>query len=241
MKEYKKSIYKSYHSYHTKDLYGPTSLDKIKSQFPVYEYYFGKYLPADMNAKIIDLGCGSGELVYWLNTKHYGNVIGIDISKELINIGNALGISNLICGNIFDYLGENKGNYSLIIMRDVLEHFDREEVFTLIGLLYHNLEENGKVIIQVPNGQSPFVGKILFGDFTHNNAFTESSINQLVKAAGFTEVKVFEATPVPKNLKGMIRLILWNFLRFFIKTAQLIASGDSSGYFTQNIIAFIKK
>lgn len=241
MKDYKQRIYSRYYTNHTKDLYGEKTLNQIKSQFPVYEYYFGKHMPTKLAANIIDLGCGSGDFVYWLRTKGYENVKGIDISAELINIGTSLGINNIMCNDIFNYLAEKKVKYDLMIMRDVLEHFDREEIYNLIKLLYDNLVENGIVIIQVPNGQSPFLGKILFGDFTHQNAYTDSSINQIFKSVGFNNIEVFEATPVPKNFKGKIRLAAWKLLRNYFRTTQMIATGDNTGYFTQNIIAVIRK
>ena len=173
--------------------------------------------------------------------KGYKNTSGIDISKELIDIGHLIGIENIQCHDIFDYLTDNKTSFDTIIMRDILEHFDKDEAYKLITLLYNNLRDNGIVILQVPNGQSPFVGKILFGDFTHHSAFTESNIYQLFSSTGFSVINVFEVTPVPKNFKGAIRFVLWKLLRTYLKFIQIIATGDGDGYFSPNIIALIKK
>lgn len=240
MKDYKQKIYSSYYTSHTKHLYGEKSLEKINRQFPVYEYYFSKHLPTDKNVSIIDLGCGSGEFVYWLSTG-YKNVEGIDLSKELIEIGSSLGIPNIHCKDIFDFLAANEKRIDVIIMRDVLEHFDKDRTYKLVSMIYNNLSENGSVILQVPNGQSPFVGKILYGDYTHHQAFTESSIHQLFKSAGFRQINIFEVTPVPKNVIGIMRLGMWKILRTLLKITQQIATGDSSGYFSQNLIAVITK
>ena len=65
--DYRKKIYDEYHSVHTKNLYGEISTDQIKQKFPVLEYYFGGHLPANKEASIVDLGCGYGDLVFWLN------------------------------------------------------------------------------------------------------------------------------------------------------------------------------
>ncbi|MCZ7612755.1 MAG: hypothetical protein M5T52_04215 [Ignavibacteriaceae bacterium] len=105
----------------------------------------------------------------------------------------------------------------------------------------NSLKENGALILQVPNGQSPFVGKILYGDFTHQNAFTESSLRQLIKSVEFNDIKVYESTPVPKNIISVIRLFIWKCVRIYLKFLQLIATGSGSGYFSPNIIAVIKK
>lgn len=241
MKNYKENLYTKYYSNHTKVLYGAHNLSKLKEQFPVLQYYYGKYLPENFNTNILDLGCGSGDFIYWLIEKGFKNVKGIDISEENIQLGLNLGINNLECISIFDFLKKNLITYDLIILRDVLEHFEREETYQLINKLYGTLNNEGRIIIQTPNGQSPLVGKILYGDFTHNTAFTESSINQLFRSNGFTSIDVSEMTPVPKNLKGVIRFVFWKLAKGFFKLFQLIATGDSTGHFTPNIIAVIKK
>lgn len=241
MKNYKEKIYSNYYSHHKKNLYGETTVQKIIAQFPVYEYYFSKLLPVDKNISVIDLGCGSGDFVYWLNSKGFKDTIGIDISNELIDIGKSLGISNILCNDIFNYLENQKSKFDVMILRDVLEHFDKDETYKLVALLYNNLKNNGIVILQVPNGQSPFVGRIFYGDFTHHNAFTESSISQLFQSVGFSNIHVYEVVPVPKNIKGAIRFVLWKLLRTYLIILQIIAAGNGGGYFSPNIIAVIKK
>lgn len=241
MKAYKQRIYSNYHSTHTKHLYGEVSIEKIKNHFPVYEYYYGKHVNNNKNVSVLELGCGYGDFVYWLLNKGYNNVKGIDYSEEQIKIGTSLGIPGLICDDIFNFFEEDNSTFDLIILRDVLEHFDSDETYKLVSQLNNKLDKKGTIILQVPNGQSPFVGKILFGDFTHHNAFTESSINQLFKSSGFNAIKVFETTPVPKNFKGLLRLFLWQIEKLYLKLLQLIATGDGSGLFSQNIIAVIKK
>jgi len=59
-------FYAKYVSTHTLPLYGEVGLIEIKKQFPAWQKYFGRFLPQDKNAKIIDLGCGNGGFVYWL-------------------------------------------------------------------------------------------------------------------------------------------------------------------------------
>jgi 2-polyprenyl-3-methyl-5-hydroxy-6-metoxy-1,4-benzoquinol methylase len=242
MKEdFRKKIYARYHSVHTKGLYGEINSDQLKAKFPVLQYYFGDQLPENKDALIIDMGCGYGDLVYWLNQKGYKNTSGIDISAEMITKGNEIGIKNTYCDDIYNVLGSNSNKYDLIFMRDILEHFSKEEILNLTGLIYSSLRMNGKLIIQVPNGQSPFMGKIFYGDITHHTAFTSSSIRQVFTNAGFSKVAIREQGPVPKNFKGRIRKVLWDLEKKVFAVLQAIPSGDSSGYFTQNVIAIIQK
>jgi 2-polyprenyl-3-methyl-5-hydroxy-6-metoxy-1,4-benzoquinol methylase len=238
---YKNKIYSKYFSLHIKELYGEIKENKIRQFFPVLKYYFEEYLPEDRNVKIADLGCGAGEFVYWLNNIGYSDVTGVDISNELILKGHSIGINNIINEDIFEFLIRSENNFEVFVLRDVLEHFEKEDILKLIGLLYLSLKKNGRVILQVPNGQSPFLGKIFFGDFTHETPFTKSSLSQIFLAAGFRYIKIKEAGPVPKGIISSIRYVLWQIIKFGYRFRQGIATGDTNGLFTQNLIAIVIK
>jgi hypothetical protein len=56
-------------------------------------------LPADKNARILDAGCGSDSLVWWMPKRGYERSGGIDVSAEQVQIANALGVRNVVEGN----------------------------------------------------------------------------------------------------------------------------------------------
>ena len=132
MNAYKKIIYDNYISNHNKSLYGETNISKIKAYFPVLNHYYGRHIPADKNARILDLGCGDGNSVYWLQQLGYKNTCGIDFSAEQIAKGKSMGIENLQNGDLLKYLSDNKTEFDVIMAKDVLEHFTKDEVFDLI-------------------------------------------------------------------------------------------------------------
>lgn len=238
---YKRHLYQNYYASHTSKLYGDVSIDSIKKQFTSWRYYFGEYLKNSKSKKILDAGCGNGGFVHWLLEMGYEGTKGIDISNEMIKVGQNIGIKNIYCLDISEHLGENKKTYDLIFCRDVLEHFSKTEVMTLFELLSASLTDSGKLIIQVPNGYSPNCGKIFYSDFTHETLFTEHSLRQITLMAGFKALKVKEVTPVPHGLFSIGRFMLWKLLRVKYKINQLIETGDGSGFFSQNIIAEISK
>lgn len=239
--DYKNLIYENYHSIHTKKLYGDISLETIRSQFKFWKYYFIKYLPLDKNVKILDAGCGNGGFVYWLTQMGYTNSIGIDISKELIDLGISLNIKNIEQVDLFEHLKKNEDTYDIIFCRDVLEHFTKNEIIEIFSLFNSSLKSTGKVIIQVPNGYSPSFGRIFYGDFTHETLFSETLLNQIIKATGYKLIKIKEVNPVPHSFVSSIRFVLWKLLRMKFQFYQMIENGYAKGFFTQNIIAEIKK
>lgn len=235
---YRDKFYSKYVSAHTSHLYGEVSLEDIKKQFPVWQKYFGRFLPGNKTAKIVDVGCGNGGFVWWLQQVGYQNAEGIDISAEQIEAGQKLGIKNIHQADIKNSLITK---YDAIFMRDVIEHFSKEEILDILETVFKSLKDNGIVIIQTPNAESPFSGRFRYYDFTHEISFTESSIRQILLVFGFKNIEIYSQRPVIHGLKSFIRYILWkcveNCLRFYL----LIETGSGKGIFTQNLIVVAKK
>lgn len=105
---YRDKFYSKYVSTQTSQLYGEVSLEDIKKQFPTWKKYFGRFLPKDKNAKIIDVGCGNGSFVWWLRQIGYQNVEGIDISKEQVESASKLNIKNIFQADLREFLNNKK-------------------------------------------------------------------------------------------------------------------------------------
>jgi len=238
---FKDIIYNNYYSYHTKELYGVVTINSIKEQFSAWEYYFSEFLPKDKSSKILDAGCGNGGFIYWINELGYSNANGIDISKEMIDLGKSLKINNISQTDIYEHLQNNKYNFDVIFCRDVLEHLAKPEVFEMFKLFNDSLKVGGKIIVQVPNGFSPNYSKIFYSDFTHETLFSEAVLNQIIQSTGFKSLYVKEVTPVPNGIKSSVRFLLWISIKQWFKLIQLIETGSSKGFYSQNIIACITK
>jgi 2-polyprenyl-3-methyl-5-hydroxy-6-metoxy-1,4-benzoquinol methylase len=237
--DYKKAIYNSYVSFHNKHLYGDPSLERFDSRRVINDYYLNPFLPKNKQAAILDVGCGDGNLVYWLQQKGYDQVQGVDVSVEQIERGLGLGIKNLIVDDLMGFLIDRENEYDLIIARDVFEHFTRQEFFEALLIIKKSLSNDGKLLIQVPNGEGLHYTSIFFGDVTHEMSYTLSSLRQLIMAAGFNRVRVFPINPYPKGIKGLIRSILWKYKVLVTRFWQMVERGSSSGLFTANLLAII--
>lgn len=239
--DYKKNIYSNYHRVHTKHLYGNVTINSIRKQFAPWKYYFSEFLPKNKSADILDAGCGNGGFVFWLGELGYSKSSGVDISKEMIDLGQSLNIKNIFETDLFEHLKINKNSYDIIFCRDVLEHLTKSEVFEMFKLFFDSLKPVGKLIVQVPNGYSPNYSKIFYGDFTHETLFSEAILGQIALSTGYKSLSLKEITPVPKGIKSSVRFVLWILLRQWYKFIHLIETGNSKGFYSQNIIAFIAK
>lgn len=235
--DYRDKFYSKYVSTQTSQLYGEVNLEDIKNQFLVWQKYFGRFLPEDKNAKILDFGCGNGGFVYWLQQVGYQNAEGIDMSEEQIEFAQKLGIKNIYCAK--DINATDK--YNVIFMKDVLEHFTKDEILVLLEKVYKALKIGGLLVIQVPNAENILSGRLRYGDFTHEISFTSESMSQVLLVSGFGDIKIYGTQPIIHGIKSLTRFILWRIIELGLRIYLLIETGGSKGIFTQNIIAAAKK
>ncbi len=76
--KFHRRLYNQYVSTHTSQLYGEATIDGIERQFPVWKWHYGRFLPQDKSANILDTGCGSGGFLYFLRSLGCVNSTGID-------------------------------------------------------------------------------------------------------------------------------------------------------------------
>jgi 2-polyprenyl-3-methyl-5-hydroxy-6-metoxy-1,4-benzoquinol methylase len=103
--------------------------------------------------KVLDIGCGEGDLTAMIAFAGAKKVDGIDYSKKAINLANEkLNISNV---EFFHKDADTvKGRYDAIVMAGVLEHMDKP--FSLIDkLIKENLTKGGKIITASPSFLNP--------------------------------------------------------------------------------------
>ncbi|MEK6252562.1 MAG: class I SAM-dependent methyltransferase [Actinomycetota bacterium] len=193
-------------------------------------------LPRDRNIRILDIGCGQGYLLDVLREAGYPQVSGVDVSAEQVEIARLRGL-DVTQGDVFDFLREHLGGFDAITAVDLIEHFDKADVLRLLDDVARALKPGGILVGQVPNGESPFGGRYIYGDFTHGTAFTQRSIAQVLHATGFTEVRSFPVEPAVHGLSSALRMVVWKVLATAYKTALVVETGVLSGHIvTQNLV-----
>jgi len=192
-------------------------------------------------AQILDLGCGDGAIVWWLQQQGYTQAQGIDISEELVGVTERLGVANVHKAEIQDFLTGKDEMYSLIVARNILEHFEKQEVVDILLLCHRSLQSEGVLLVQVPNAESPFGSRLRYADFTHELAFTASSLSQVMKVAGFGRVDCYPVEPVVRGAKSLVRSLLWKLVEVGYKLLLLVELGQGHQIVTQNITAVARK
>lgn len=111
------------------------------------------------NCNVLELGCGTGMMSYFLAKKIKGKVLGIDISSKFIDIANAkykLPNLNYEVKNVSTDLTYSAGEFDYIIGNGILHHvyYNIDKVLEDLKKL---LKKDGKIIFIEPNLFNPYI------------------------------------------------------------------------------------
>ena len=232
---YRDRVYAEYNQQSTQ------AKDRLASRAPYLRWMIKRCFPADHECQILDLGCGDGALLHFLREADYTNCRGVDISPTQVEAAEQLGVK-VERGDLMQALSlMTDKSLDVIVALDVIEHLTKSELLSFADEIYRALKDGGRWIIHCPNGDSPFFAAIRYGDWTHEQVFTSTSLLQVIKAAGFGYLSCQEDPIVPHGLKSAIRRLLWTIVRTVIRTISLIETGSASNIYTRNLLAIAVK
>ena len=196
-----------------------------------------QHVPADTGARILDLGCGAGALLYALNLKGYRNIGGVDVSAEQIAVAARVGVTSAACDTLENYLAaQPPASADVILAIDIFEHMTRPELMDVLASVRQVLKPGGRCLAHVPNAEGLHGMDIRFGDFTHELAFTRFSASQVFNVAGFRQVRCFEEKPVVHGLKSAVRRVVWDLGTLPSRLLRLAETGAPGAILSQNMM-----
>jgi SAM-dependent methyltransferase len=216
--------------------------DLLAGREPTYRGRFLPLLPRAKRARILDVGCGYGEFLYFLQQGGYTRTCGIDLDPRHIDVGSSLGVRNLQVADAWDFLPVT-GEFDFISALDVLEHIPRDRVLDLLRAVRQALSPGGRFLCQVPN-LAAFHTPLFFMDFTHQAAFTAPSLKQALELAQFSDVEIHSMGPVAHGLRSATRSLLWKAVSATLRSIQTIEGGPRDrlcSIFTSSICATAEK
>lgn len=172
-----------------------------------YELDFGDLVRrVPQGGKVLDLGCGMGNLLAWLSEFPNIQPCGVDGSASQVEIARQhLPNSDIQCGDGLQYLKEHVGQFSGIICTDVLEHIPGKDLLAdWVRSARAALAPGGFFFCRSPNAASLLGSFCRYRDLTHECSFTVSSFLQLLEVAGFDDCAI---RPIRSaKLSGKLRL-----------------------------------
>ena len=182
-------LFEDYAKYHPGIKYYFSKQEYEMTAKGYYEIY-KDFLPKDKNAKILDIGCGTGHFLWLLKKLGYTHYRGIDISGESVQFCKEHVTTNVLQAEAYEFLKGNDERWELIVMNDVIEHIPKEKIVPILKLVHSRLCSGGTVIIKTPNMDNPFCMYTRYHDFTHEIGFNGNSLVQVLKMAGFDKISI---------------------------------------------------
>jgi 2-polyprenyl-3-methyl-5-hydroxy-6-metoxy-1,4-benzoquinol methylase len=200
-----------------------------------YAYYFRHWFPATTEAQIVDLGCGRGRLLHFLQERGYTRLQGVDISPDQVSLAKQV-TSDIAQGDVLEFLEGSKGKFDLITALDLVEHFKKPEVLRFLDGCFQALKPGGRLILQTPNADSPWGTVHRYNDFTHEVGFNPNSLMRLLAICGFSMTEPRETGPVPfgYSFSSTVRFLLWRSIRAGLLAWNVVETGNKgSGVVTR--------
>jgi 2-polyprenyl-3-methyl-5-hydroxy-6-metoxy-1,4-benzoquinol methylase len=153
-----------------------------------HEFFLGRVRPGE---RVLDLGCGSGELAFDLACRGEARVVGLDANPEVLAVARKrFSHPHLSFVQADATQALPPGPWDAVVLSNVLEHLDNRP--QLLARLKAELRP-GRFLIRVPaldrDWRVPLrkeLGLAHFSDKTHLTEYTQASLLAELAAAGLT-------------------------------------------------------
>lgn len=184
-------------------------------------------------SRVLDLGCGTGMILYWLSKQRDIIPIGVDNSATQVQIAKqCVPGMDIFFEEGLSFLQRHPDSFSGILCIDVLEHLETADLcLELVETARAALTPGGFLFCRVPNAANLFSSYSRYMDLTHERLFTSTSLLQLFEAAGFQRCQVRPERY--GELRNRFRVTLETpFHRFLFR---LCGHGPREKIFTANV------
>jgi len=145
--------------------------------------------PANKDAKFLEIGCAYGVLLQHLIDEGYKNLKGVELDETLVSKTKKKGL-DVTQGDAVEFLTKTDEKFDAIYFFDVLEHIAKDKQLEFLRKAKECLAPTGFIAFSVPNALTPISGHFRYSDWTHTCAFTEQSVNFVLKNSGFSNPAV---------------------------------------------------
>ncbi len=147
--------------------------------------------------RVVDLGCGRGELLELLREAGV-DCYGVEVDARFVEHARANGLEIVQQEAVAHLETIERGDVDTIVASHVLEHLPPTSFFRLIELGAEKLPDDGLMIFETPNPTSVLAGSVNFHrDPTHVHPIHPDTLAFLCRHAGFANVDVRPLVPVP--------------------------------------------
>ena len=189
------------------------------NQQEFFTYQYGSSIAELVNIKakdkVLDYGCGSGELIKHL-TLGSNNVYGMDFAPETVNAVNDRYKNNSSFRSCFTYdqILENPLTYDIIFVIEVIEHLTDDYLDELFINLKKLTHPKSKIIITTPNDENLRLNTVYcpecdhtFHRWQHVRNWSQDSLSDYVTSKGLSNFITYTLNFSIKNKNFFKKII----------------------------------
>ena len=196
------------------------------------------------NVSVLEIGPGFGEFIEYCSDKGIKKIDIVERDKSVITfLKKTYKIRNIFLNHDIWEIDGKLDMYDVIMMTQVLEHISQKDHINVLQTLYKHLNINGILIITVPNIGNPLAIFERYYDYTHQTAFTEHSLEQMIDFADLRKAKItlqpFRIPPT--SIINIVRGFLQSVLHLGFKLLYIVNGGVYPRILTTNISLIVER
>lgn len=215
------ALRRNYLSGHSQHVSGTVYQD-LRVLWPYFELNYGYLLDLPRDARILEIGSGSGSLIAWLVDHGFTNLAGVDISQEEVERAKHRGLP-LVWADAHEYLtGLSDSSIDVFIAKAMFEHLSKQDAADLLNAATRVLTPgSGMAVLDVPNMDWLLSNHERYMDLTHHVGYTRESLSQMLRLY-FDMVEVLGSREPVESIAGWVRIrivkpLLVKLLRFLFR------------------------
>jgi cyclopropane fatty-acyl-phospholipid synthase-like methyltransferase len=162
-----------------------------------YDRQFTDLTHSSNSMSVLEVGCGTGIFLRYLEANDYREIVGIDSDENLADALEDLKRSEIYLDDVTAVLkNELEGRkFDRIVMLDVAEHLQLPVLIDLMKLLRSHINNSGTLILRIPNIESPWGLRMFYGTFDHVTPLGPGRIFELGIMTGWSLEGCFPQEP----------------------------------------------
>ena len=159
--------------------------------------YVTLFPSAPESGRIIDIGCGRGEMLTLLEAEGY-DALGIDTDPGMVEVCKAKGLPAVVDNGVHFLSQTADDSLKGIFCAQVVEHLITQEMEQLVRLAFRTLRVGGVLVVETINPRSSFaLGNHFYADTSHVRPVHPETLRYICEQIGFGTVRLEERSPHP--------------------------------------------
>jgi O-antigen chain-terminating methyltransferase len=172
------------------EIWGEGYEDELAQQYAAYL----PHLPKGSALPFLDIGCGAGEFVRFLDT-HGIPARGIDSDAVEVARAKERGI-DVHRADALGYLETHQECFSGISLLEVIEHLPPESLAPLLSAIFRALAPGGVVLLETINVKNSLAFNTFYTDPTHTRPIPSDYLVFLAQWTGLSDVHIVYSAPM---------------------------------------------